>query len=173
MADQKNSHDSDSVLGLGLGLAGAAFAGLLALATLTPVTASAKNAAQAFAISIPLSFAAYFAQNSLNSMKLSGKPKVIAYILFAILFNVAQIASIVGVFWLFDHINPPAAALFVKTAIICYFGVGVLVLIQMIRKGYQRTERRKATRANQHGSTALVVSPPIDPSSSSTRPTED
>jgi hypothetical protein len=114
--------------GIDLGLAGVALGCVLVLASLDELSPSAASAANCFAISIPLSVGSYFIQ-IVRDEAYKRPLKVILQGLELGLFVAAQIASVVGVYWMFRHVSAEASTLFAKTAAGCYLAAGVLYAV--------------------------------------------
>ena len=143
--DQPNAKSGAA---LGLGLVGAAFASLLALASVSVLSEAAKRATDMFAVSIPLSFAAYAFEILTTRLKIPWIRTTRA-ILLALVFNIAQISTAIGVYWLFQHIYPHAADIFEKSAIACYFCASVVgVTFRAIEGEYKRREKHHSKKSD-------------------------
>lgn len=109
------------------GVAGLAFVALIELVTLSPKTSAALTAANFFAVALPCAVAAYFVaeyRRYFENKFLVCLLKVISVLLFL----TGQATGLIGLFYIFEHIDPSAARIF-GSLVFGFYTVGCLLAL--------------------------------------------
>lgn len=121
------------------GIVAAAFACVLVVVSIPVPSDELHQAVRFFAVSIPLVIAGAFLRT------LTHKTSWVRWVLRFMRILCGGIGDIgcgIGIYWVFRHVSPPAARMFLTTALVCWLTIGALDFVLTVSSNKASTAKR-------------------------------